>query len=203
MKKSIISAIIFGAVGAGIAAYKATKKEGKADILLDKEEIQSVALDIFQREAAEGYRLAVFDEIPEALKKVLFGDSNVAEEGFKLADGVCGLTDSKSKTIYIFVDSLVKCRELIDKSGIGDKVTNIKIVESTVLHECRHSHQFSEMEKQGIDADAVFAYECKQGYGNGLMEKDAVEYSKSPKLYGFFMRPSIVAKSLAWYAGVM
>lgn len=202
MKKSTIAAILFfGVVGAGVAAYKATKKE-EADILLDKEEVQSVALDVFQREAASGYQLAIFEEMPEALKKVLFGNSEdgVAEEGFKFTDGVCGLTDPKSKTIYIFVDSFVMARKMLDKKGI--KMSNIKLVEHFVLHECRHSMQFASMEANGIDIDAVFKYECSFKYGEGMMERDANAYAQYPKLYGFFISPARAAKSMAVYAAM-
>lgn len=203
MKKSIVSAILFGVVGAGVAAYKAATKEEEADILLlDKDDIKSVALDVFQREAASGYQLAIFEEMPEALKKVLFGNSEdgVAEEGYRLSDGVCGLTDPKSKTIYIFVDGVVEARKMLDKKGI--KMSNIKLVEHFVLHECRHSMQFASMEANGIDIDAVFKYECSFKYGEGMMERDANAYAQFPKLYGFFVSSNSAAKAMATYAAM-
>ena len=197
MAKVIISVILSVLAAAGITAYKAATKE-KKDIMLQHDEIESTAFDIFKRNAASGFKLVVCDHLPdEVISNVKDGKTSQGldpEDLVGLTMPNLGTKENNEDIIYIFVDGFRKQQEMLAK--LGKHVSNRKLVEMFTLHECRHSQQVAALRDAGYDVEKAYAYEASCEYGKGPMEQDAIGFMAYPKAYGFLVKIRWVAKSI-------
>ena len=192
----IITSIILSVL-ACVAVKTATKEEQK-DIELTKHDVENIAFEVFKSNAAAGFKLEVCDHLPDEvianLKDGKTSQGLVPEELVGLTMPNLGTKKNNEDIIYIFVDGFRKQQEMLAK--LGKHVSNRKLVEVFTLHECRHSQQIVALRDAACDVEKACAYEASCEYGKGPMEKDAIGFMAYPRVYGFVVKSSWVAKAI-------